>query len=97
MLQEDAMQKLSKTVMRPRFPREWLGRETVDGIRRLVTSSSIGHVEDRCIKSKPIYTERDRDRKTDRKRETRNERERERGRESQTDTQKDSQRMEEGR
>ena len=53
MLQEDAMQKLSKTVMRPRYPREWLGRDTVDGIRRLVTSSSIGHVEDRCIKSMP--------------------------------------------
>ena len=53
MLQEGAMQKLSKTVMRPRYPREWLGRDTVDGIRRLVTSSSIGHVEDRCIKSMP--------------------------------------------
>ena len=51
MLQEDTMQKLIKTVVRPRYPREWLGRDTALGIRRLVTSSSVGHIEDRCIKS----------------------------------------------
>ncbi|XP_076456991.1 uncharacterized protein LOC143291170 isoform X2 [Babylonia areolata] len=51
MLQEDAMHKVSKTVVRPRFPREWLGQDSAQGILRLVTSSSVGHVEDRCLKS----------------------------------------------
>ncbi|KAK7464564.1 hypothetical protein BaRGS_00037874 [Batillaria attramentaria] len=49
-LLEEKMQKLSRTVVRPKWPREWLGREDQSGIRRLVPSSSLGLIEDRVIK-----------------------------------------------
>nr|KAG5688046.1 hypothetical protein BaRGS_003592 [Batillaria attramentaria] len=47
---EERLQKLSKMVVRPRCPREWLGRDNSPGIRRLVSSSTVGHIEDRSIK-----------------------------------------------
>ena len=37
----ELMQKMSKTDRKARHPREWLGREELPGIRRLVSNSSI--------------------------------------------------------
>lgn len=50
MLRED-MQKLSKLVVRPRCPREWLGRDDLEGIRRLVSNNAVGHVDNRRVKN----------------------------------------------
>ena len=44
------MQKLSKVVLKSRFPREWLGRGDITGIKRLVPNSNVSY-EDRRIKS----------------------------------------------
>lgn len=49
----DDLQKFSKVEIRPRFPREWLGRDDLPGILRMVSSTSVGYVEDRSIKGKP--------------------------------------------
>ncbi|XP_025092691.1 uncharacterized protein LOC112563148 [Pomacea canaliculata] len=50
MLREE-MQKLSKLVVRPRCPREWLGTYDSEDIRRLVSNNAVGHVDNRRIKN----------------------------------------------
>ena len=51
-LQEVELQLLSKRVVKPYYPREWLGAEDVEGIRRLVTGNSVRRTEARrCVKS----------------------------------------------
>jgi hypothetical protein len=53
MLQEEVIKKLMRSMVKPRYPREWLGRDEVKGIRRLVTSSSVGHADN--LRSKCLY------------------------------------------
>ncbi|XP_041347627.1 uncharacterized protein LOC121367491 [Gigantopelta aegis] len=49
-LLKEELQKLSKSVLRPRYPREWLGKDDT-GIKCLISSNQIvGHIEGRRIK-----------------------------------------------
>ena len=49
-LLKEELQKLSKSVLRPRYPREWLGKDDM-GIKCLISSNQIvGHIEGRRIK-----------------------------------------------
>ncbi|KAK7467819.1 hypothetical protein BaRGS_00036963, partial [Batillaria attramentaria] len=47
----DKLHKLRKTVLKSRFPREWLGKDDLEGIRRLVSSSTVGSIENRRVKN----------------------------------------------
>ncbi|XP_070208824.1 uncharacterized protein [Littorina saxatilis] len=46
-LQENSLPKAVKIVARPHHPREWVGRDSLAGIRRLVPGSSVKHMEHR--------------------------------------------------